>query len=298
MARTNEPKVGFMGFGEAASSIASGLYDEGLGALYAYDINSNTRSGSAELIANRAGLSHTSLVQTPAELAEHSDVVISAVTSSEALVAAKSIAPFLNDRHIYADANAVAPGTMVDVEMIIGPTSARFVDVAMMDPVPNHRHKVTMMLSGKGATAFCEVMDGLHMNLRVVGDKPGQASAVKMFRSVFMKGAAALLYETLYSALKYGAEEIVVDSLVATLSRDPRQLVERLVSGTAVHSGRRIHEMEDVVGTLESIGVEPVMSRATVRMLEKITDAGVNQRFKSEAPKSYKDALKAVENYL
>jgi 3-hydroxyisobutyrate dehydrogenase-like beta-hydroxyacid dehydrogenase len=61
------PAIGFIGFGEAGSLIAGGLRSEGLDRLFAFDIRD---------IQDRAASSGTRVVDSPAALAEASDILI------------------------------------------------------------------------------------------------------------------------------------------------------------------------------------------------------------------------------
>jgi 3-hydroxyisobutyrate dehydrogenase-like beta-hydroxyacid dehydrogenase len=128
------PAVGFMGFGEAGSTIAGGLRTAGVEGLFAFDINTHT-ADFGPAITRRARESGTALVESAAELAGSSDVLFSTVTSSSALDAATAIATFLERRHLYADLNSVSPAVKISIDGVIGDSGARFVEAAVMAPV-------------------------------------------------------------------------------------------------------------------------------------------------------------------
>ena len=102
------PAIGFIGFGEAGSTIGNGLRSAGIGRLYAFDIKTHAPD-FAPRILQRAAESQAALVESSAELARGSDILFSTVTSSAALDAARQTAPFLEARHLYADLNSVSP---------------------------------------------------------------------------------------------------------------------------------------------------------------------------------------------
>src|SRR5256885_12745016 len=108
--------IGFIGFGEAGSTIARGLKSAGLDRLFAYDITPKTSDVAT-------------IVNSPQALADASDVIFSTVTSSSALEAAKQHAPFLTPRHTYADLNSVSPALKQEIDRVITAAGATFVEV-------------------------------------------------------------------------------------------------------------------------------------------------------------------------
>src|SRR6185369_15255589 len=119
----------------------------------------------------------------------------------------KQTAPHLTSRHIYADLNSVSPQTKQKVAEIITRAGARFVEIAVMGPIPPHLHKTPMLLGGPTAPEFQELFAPYGMRLDVVStDQIGRAAAVKMFRSVIYKGLEALIFECVLGASQYGAE--------------------------------------------------------------------------------------------
>jgi 3-hydroxyisobutyrate dehydrogenase-like beta-hydroxyacid dehydrogenase len=133
------------------------------------------------------------------------------------------------------------------------------------------------------------------MNIQVVGDKPGAASAMKLMRSVCMKGLAALLLESLEAAQRYG----ITDALVADMARfiDGRpfeQVVKRFVCGTAIHAGRRVHETTQAIALLRSLGASTRMTRSTRAMLQEIADMGLRERFNECEPEAIAPVLDAM----
>jgi len=78
-----KPAVGFIGFGEAGSTIALGLREAGVERLFAFDIKTSS-TDFGPTIAQRARESGTTLAATPSDLVRSSDIVFSTVTSSAA----------------------------------------------------------------------------------------------------------------------------------------------------------------------------------------------------------------------
>ena len=223
-------------------------------------------------------------------------MVISATSASEAVHVANAAAPFLTGNDIFVDVNAACPDTIVTVAGILKKTGCIFVDVAMMADVKSNRHKVPMFVSGPGAERFENLMSPYGMNIKIVGAEPGQASAIKMIRSVFTKGMEALLMETFTAAQRYRIVDLTMANLAQSMDHTPFEKRTNVLLGkTAIHSARRIHEMEDVIKTLNSLGVDPIMSRATLENFIRIERLGLNEYFSGETPQDYKQVLEAVE---
>jgi 3-hydroxyisobutyrate dehydrogenase-like beta-hydroxyacid dehydrogenase len=139
--------------------------------------------------------------------------------------------------------------------------------------VPPQRHRVPVLLSGDGARRLFELLSPFGMQLEVLGDQPGQASAVKMFRSLLVKGLEALLLECALGAQAYGATERVLSSMNGTLpTEDWRRLASYLLERTVLHGERRAEELRQVARTLDDAGVEPLMAEAGARRLQWLVD--------------------------
>jgi 3-hydroxyisobutyrate dehydrogenase-like beta-hydroxyacid dehydrogenase len=282
-------RIGFVGFGEAAFHIAKGLQQPGIASFAAFDIHSNDK------IRQRAREAQTRLVETNRELAESCDVIMSAVTADQALVAARQNAPYLTANHIYADLNSISPGLKQSIARVIEASGARFAEIAMMAPVPPYGHKVPMLAGGDGAEDFVSKLAPFGISAEIVSREVGTAAATKMFRSIIVKGLEALLTECVLGASRYNADERVFASLAETFPGiDWKQLADYMVGRVVVHGERRAREMEEVAATLREIDIEPIMAEAIVRRMDWSVEAGLKQLFGGEAPKSYRDVVDAV----
>jgi 3-hydroxyisobutyrate dehydrogenase-like beta-hydroxyacid dehydrogenase len=286
------PAVGFIGFGEAGSTIAGGLRAAGVDRLFAFDIKTHTPD-FGPTIARRAGESGTTLLESPSELARASDILLSTVTSSSALDAATALAGFLERRHLYADLNSVSPAVKISIDRVIGATGASFVEAAVMAPVLPYGHKVPILLGGAGAEAFANAMAPFGMRLEVLaGAKVGSAAAVKMCRSIVVKGLEALLFECVMGASRFGADDLVWASLNESFPGiDWKALADYTSGRIVVHGERRAREMEEVADTLRSIGVDPIMAEATARRQDWSAQIGLRSRFGPDGPKTYREVL-------
>jgi len=288
-------RLGFVGFGEAAFHLAKGLREAGVKRTFAYDVNTHTpRLG--DKIQERARETRTELVEFSAALAASTDIIISAVTADQAADAAEQTAPYLTPRHLYADLNSVSPRVKQKVGETVSRSGGRFVEVAVMGPIPPQLHKTPMLIGGAAAPEFQEMFAPYGMRMEVVStDQIGRAAAVKMFRSVIYKGLEALILECVLGASRYGAEDRVFASLAESFPGiDWKKLADYMVGRVVVHGARRAREMEEVARTLEELGIEPIMAAAAARRMDWAADLGLRDKFGGESPKTYQEVLAAI----
>lgn len=284
-------RIGFIGFGEAGFTIGAGLKSAGVEALAAFDIAADSPDRGPQ-IRRRAAQAGATLVRDRAELARGADILFSAVTSSSALDAAQENAPFLEARHIYVDINSVSPALKREIDGVISATGAAFVEAAVMAPVQPYAQRVPMLVGGPSAQRFVEAMTPFGMRLEAVDGRVGKAAAVKMCRSIVVKGIEALLAECVLGASQYEADERVFVSLQETWPGiDWKALADYTMGRVVVHGERRAREMEEVAETLRAIGVEPIMAEATARRQDWSAQLDLKSHFGPEGPRTYQDVL-------
>jgi 3-hydroxyisobutyrate dehydrogenase-like beta-hydroxyacid dehydrogenase len=108
---------------------------------------------------------------------------------------------------------------------------------------------------------------GFRIPAQVVSNSPGDASERKLVRSVFMKGLAAVVLETLEAGRTLGFEEWIREEVAETLRTADGWLVDRLEQGTRQHAARRVDEMTAALGLLQFSGLKAPMTQATVDVL-------------------------------
>jgi 3-hydroxyisobutyrate dehydrogenase-like beta-hydroxyacid dehydrogenase len=288
-------RLGWIGFGEAASCITKGLKQSGIKETFAFDIHTHSQK-LGKTIRARASDNGTVLLDSNADLANKCDVIISAVTADQASAAASQTAAHLTAGHTYADLNSISPQAKEAIAKTVEASGAKFVEIAVMGPVPPYLHKVPMLLGGAAAPAFARAFQPMGMQMEVVStDRIGRAAAVKMFRSVIYKGLEALIFECVLGASQYGAEPRVFQSLNESFpGLDFQKLADYMVGRVVVHGERRAREMEEVAATLKGLGIEPMMAEATVRRMDWAARLDLKARFGGEFPKTYKEVLDAI----
>jgi len=288
------PRLGFIGFGEAAFWISRGLRGEGITDVVAYDLHTST-PGRGEIIRQRAQETSTPLLPRLADLPPACDIVISAVTASEAQAVGEQAAPSLESRHLYVDINSASPAAKQAIDRAVTARGARFAEAAVMSMVPPIAHQVPMLLCGSGAQDFFDRMAPYNMRLEVLDGAVGLASSIKMFRSVVIKGLEALMLECLMGAEQYGAGERIFKTVSASFPGiDWNKLAHYMIGRAAIHAERRVHEMEEVARTLSDVGVEPIMTSATVRRLKTCADLDLKSYFNGQEPADYREVINAI----
>lgn len=209
-----------------------------------------------------------------------------------AVSVAQEAAPFLASQHLYVDVNTASPSVKEETAVVVEKSGAAFCDAAMMGAVPLYLHKVPILASGSGAERFRLMLSPYGMNIRTVGPGPGQAAAIKLFRSIFMKGLLALLLEMLDATHRYGVDELVLSSLAETMDAQEFHETARIqVTKGSVNAERMAHEMEEVIATLEQMGVPSIMSKATRERLLWCAGFGLRERFGGELPATMEEVL-------
>ncbi|OGA17624.1 MAG: hypothetical protein A3I63_03720 [Betaproteobacteria bacterium RIFCSPLOWO2_02_FULL_66_14] len=295
-------KIAFIGFGEAGQTISRGLLGAHPVRIRTYDIlfddpaNGGRLKGAADALGVTAARDHVDAVRG-------ADLVFLAVTASSSLEAALSCLPGLAKGQLFLDVNSVSPKRKIETAGRIAPTGASYVDVAVMAPVAPYLHKVPCLVGGPGAVAFGAAAKALGMKTEFVSEEVGQASAIKMFRSIVIKGLEALLLESMIAASEYRVEERVLASLRETFpTLDWEKLSGYMIERVVSHGRRRASEMHEVAETLEGIGLEPIMARATAARQLWLAELGAKERLggrktedRAELVRTIRDAMAAKD---
>jgi len=257
IAPLSAPRVALVGFGEAGEAFARA--PEWRGETRGWDILPERRATMA-----RCGVA---TADDPGVALAGRAFFLSLVTADAALDAAREYAALLPEGALWCDMNSVAPDTKRAAAAAIEAAGGRYVDVAVMAPVEKGM-AVPLLIAGPHALAAQPLLEALGFtDIRAVGDAVGRASAIKVIRSVMVKGLEALSWECAAAADAAGVFDEVMASLDA--SEKPLKWAERIAYNRErmeTHGLRRAAEMEESAKTLQGLGVEPVMTRGTVEL--------------------------------
>lgn len=270
------PTIAFVGFGEAAHAFAAHWTPDTSFTALAYD-RGLTDDGSASLILARCAESGVAPQTTPQAALRQAELVFSLVTADQALEAAKACASSLLPGALWLDGNSCAPHTKMKAAGIIGSAGGRYVDMAVMAPVYPKRHQVPLLLAGPDADEAAGLLRRLGMRPEISGPRIGDASSIKMLRSVLIKGLEALTSECLLAARRAGVEDAVLASLQAS---DPgidwRARASYNLERMLVHGARRAAEMREVCATLTDLGLPDWVSRGTVEWQQSLASLSLD----------------------
>lgn len=293
MATSNTPRISFIGFGEAGQAIASGLREGGIERIAAWDILFPQAEGAGLKSAGEA--MGVQVAASAAEAVAETDLIVSAVTAASSLEAARAVAPHLKGQPYYLDINSVSPGRKQETEKLLG-DKARYVDVAVIAPIHPARHRTPLLISGAHAQAIAPLLGELEMKLTAVGDRTGQAAAIKMIRSVMIKGMEALTLECFLAASRAG----VLDEVTVSLKNnypglDWPKMSEYNLERMASHGMRRAAEMEESAATLRELGLDPLMVDATVTRQREMGAIGKAEDVRASLDKGRAAMLVAID---
>jgi 3-hydroxyisobutyrate dehydrogenase-like beta-hydroxyacid dehydrogenase len=258
-------QIALIGFGEVGGIFGHDFAAAGFG-VSAFDILLNAEASRPAMLAKAKG-AKVRPCDTLEAAVHGADLVISAVTTSSAADVAASAAPFLRAGQIYLDINSVSPDTKLEIARTLNESPATFVEAAVMAAVSPQRLKVPMLLGGAHAATAAERLQAIGMNVKPISDRIGVASAIKMCRSIIIKGLEAITVESMFTARRYGAEKQVLESLAATYPDMGWNgaLPDYLISRVAEHGKRRAAEMREAAQAIADAGLEPFTALGTAQ---------------------------------
>ena len=206
-----------------------------------------------------------------AEAAAGADVVISLNAASAAEQAARNALPGLRAGTVFADLNTASPRGKRQVAAVIEGSGALFADVAVLAPVPRAGLRTPLAVAGPGRAALAGVLAPLGVPVEDAGPCPGAAAGRKLLRSVFMKGLAAVVMESLAIAAEAGQQDWLWQQIVSEFTAADEALATRLVEGTRQHAARRLAEMRAADGYAAELGAADPVVRAVIARLEELT---------------------------
>ena len=298
MTDTEIRTIAIVGFGEAGGILGAELARKPGLRVRTYDILLKDKAGAAAMAA-KAKAASVEAAASHRDAVAGAGLVMSAVTAASSFDVARTVAPHLAKGQFYLDINSVSPETKRKSAALIERGGADYVEAAVMAAVPPKRLAVPMLIGGRKAEALAPALRALGFDAKAVADRIGVASAIKMCRSVMIKGLEALTVECMLGARRYGAEAQVLASLHETFPSLgwTGDLPGALMSRVAEHGRRRAAEMREVAATLEDGGIAARLSPATAALHDWFVDALAEAGLPYD-PKTGFDWRKAVDAIL
>jgi 3-hydroxyisobutyrate dehydrogenase-like beta-hydroxyacid dehydrogenase len=290
---STDPKdwnVGLVGYGEVGRILAEDLRKQNV-KVTAYDLKLGHAEGSA--LRDHAGSHGVALAASHADLSAKADFIVSAVTASQAVPVAQACVNTIKSDAFFLDFNSASPGAKGRAAALIDGKGGRYVEGAVMTSIPPYRIKVPLLLGGGHAAELAPQLVKLGFSAKVASDKLGVASAVKMCRSVMIKGLEAMVIESFTTARAYGVEDAVLASLKETFpgidwEKQGAYFFQRVIE----HGRRRSEEVREVAETVREIGLTPWSAQGTAERqgwVADLADQGVFGKKGTEAFARAKD---------
>jgi len=262
--------IAYIGFGEAAAAFSGGIPARG------YDCKTDDPATRAAKLADFAGAGVISCNDAAGAI-DGAGAILSLVTADQALAAAATGARAIGKGALWFDMNSVAPATKVAAAAVIEARGGRYVDVALMSPALPLRRAAPLLVAGPHADAAAATLaDAGFTAVEVITGPVGSAAAVKMIRSVMVKGLEALTAECFIAAEMAGVSDRVAAALAGSLAEtDWLARADYALDRMMVHGVRRAAEMAEVVRTLDRLGTGSTMSRATAALQQRIGALGL-----------------------
>ena len=270
-------RIGLVGYGEVGRILAEDLRAQGL-AVAAWDLKLASPA-SATPLRDHATAQGVRLAPSAADLAAGSDLVLSAVTASQAVPVAADCAPAIQPGAFFLDFNSASPGAKQRAAGLVDGAGGRYVEGAVMTSIPPYRIRVPLLLGGAQAATLAPLLNALGFQAKVASDRLGVASATKMCRSVVVKGLEAMLIESFTAARHHGVEDAVIASLQETFpgidwERQAAYFFQRVID----HGRRRSEEVREVAETVREAGLTPWSASGTAERqawMADLADAGL-----------------------
>jgi 3-hydroxyisobutyrate dehydrogenase-like beta-hydroxyacid dehydrogenase len=268
------PHIGFLGFGEVGQRFAADLRAASSKIeLSTFDLLLH-QAAAGDAMRRHAAAHRVELSVDAASLAASSKLIFSAVTADQTLEAARSLAARpLADAWVI-DVNSAAPQTKVECAALIAAAGGRYVEAAVMTSVPPHGIRVPMLLGGAHAAPAEKLLRDLGFVAETASAELGVASAIKLCRSVIIKGLESLVVESFTAARSLGVERQVLASLKETYPQfDWEKQGDYLFSRVIQHGRRRAEEMRASAQMVDATGIGGIMALGTAHRQASVAEA-------------------------
>ncbi len=262
--------IGFIGFGEANQCLLDGILKNNMPTVTVYDVR---REKVEQIWNNRHPEYAVKFADSLEELLAETAVLFCALPAQQMSDLIDCIKPFVSSEHLFVDFSTAEPTQKKEFNDILITQGTAYTDVAMMGSLPMMLNKVPMLYCGSGAAEFEKISSKYGFDARTVEGQAGNASLIKLCRSVFMKGLAGLLIETKQISDNYGVTEDVLGSICKSMDQVSfDKHIDRLIGGTCKHIDRRSHEISTAYNFFENDGLACDITKAVVTQYRKLNN--------------------------
>lgn len=281
--------VGVVSPGDMGQAIAARLKESGLNVYTALA----GRSERTRKLAQEAGLADCGSME---KLVTVCDLVLSVLNPAAAVEKAREAAAAIRatGRKIaFADCNAVSPQTVREIDALIRGAGGVFVDVGIIGSPPRGGTRTKIYVSGPDAYLFTQ-FNHPSLVVRVVSERAGDASGVKMCYGALTKGAVALGVELLVAARRLGIEQTLEAELKESIGGVYDWLLNRLPP-MPPKAYRWTPEMLEIARTFEGAGLTPRIMLGAADMFDAIAATPIAKENPEQARKFARGGTEVVQ---
>ena len=286
---TGSPTIAIMSPGDMGHTVGALLRRHGVRVITSL----GGRSDRTRALAEKAGIE---MVADDRTVVEQADLLLSILVPAAAESFARSMASIIEQSGreiVFVDCNAIAPATSKRIGTMIEAAGGAFIDAGIIGPPPRESsHATRFYTSGPKAARF-EALNDFGLDVRVIGETIGDASAVKMCYAALTKGTTALM-----TGLSITAERLGVSApLRAEFELSQSAMLKRMqghVPGMVPKAHRWVGEMEEIAKTFAAAGVTPKIFEGAAAIYEDVAKtslASVTQEEWNNADRNYSEVI-------
>jgi 3-hydroxyisobutyrate dehydrogenase-like beta-hydroxyacid dehydrogenase len=288
-------KIGIIGFGEVGYIFSKAMYESSAD-VTVYDILLN-QIDKAEDVQKR--IQETGNKYDSCEnVVKNSSIILSTVITQVAKDVASECIKYLSPGQIYIDLNSTSPSVKIDLNKIIEPTGANFVEGAILGAVGATGANTRILTAGEKGQEVANILSKYGLNVSFYSSEIGKASMFKMLRSIFSKGIEIILLEMLVAGKRAGIEKDLWEDITHFMtSKSFDKIGSNWMQSHAIAHERRYYEMVQVIETMHEIGIQPMMTDGTAAFFKQSIDQNMKDSF-SKKPDSFYEVIDFIENKL
>jgi 3-hydroxyisobutyrate dehydrogenase-like beta-hydroxyacid dehydrogenase len=280
--------IGVMSPGDMGQAIAGRLQEAG----FAVHTALAGRSQRTKALADEIGLHDCGSLE---HLVETCDLLISLINPGHAVAFAGDVASAIRATGrplIVADLNAIAPGTAREAELLIRAAGGRFIDGGVLGLPPRGEGSVRIVASGPDAAVFEQIRHP-SLRIRILSDRVGDASAVKLCNAAMTKGVTALTVELLIAARRLGVEDVILSELRTSRS-DVLDWQLRAIPGMPSKADRWVPEMHEVARMFDEVGLGSAIFEGVADVYGRVSASPLAHESPEAARHAARDGLAVV----
>jgi 3-hydroxyisobutyrate dehydrogenase-like beta-hydroxyacid dehydrogenase len=203
--------------------------------------------GRSEQTRKRAEENHFVDVGSLEELCKQCPIILSVVPPSAAEEVAEQVIA-QKFKGTFADLNAISPQRAQHIGQRLEASGVKFVDGGIVGPPPWQPKTTWLCLSGGTSGTIASCFTNGPLQTEILGDRVGDASAVKMCYGAYTKGLTALIAGVLGTAENLGVRQSLMRRWAddgSGLDKNAAQRVARITD----RAWRWVGEMDEIAST-------------------------------------------------